>query len=236
MSFNRMHAIRSVEKTYFEGDRIMNPFQSYRFFYGMSIRHLGLLIRCASEKIYKQGEILFRQGDPVSSFFLIKTGVLALQPEPLAETRVVKTLRSGDVLGWSCLAPGATWDLSGTALDCTTVTILDRGRLLRSVDEYPDFGSDFLKRAAQYEVEILERSGRLLNVQVNPVEGSVIETGETITGNSPFFSNTVDLSPYDAKQLSLHGGQPVRLTDQYGSAIVRVHVKPENSQKCISAN
>jgi len=210
----------------------MNQFQSYSFFFGMRIQHLSLLIKCASEKTYQPGEIVFKEGDPVKNFFLIKTGALALHREDVAETRVVKTVQSGDVLGWSCLVPQATWHLSGQALGPTTVTILDGERLSAVVEENPEFGCELLERAAQMEVERLENEGGLIKIAIEPLPAAPVHSdSETSTGNSPFFSSdALDLSPSRAKQLSLHDGQWVQLTDQHGSAILPVRIKSNKNQ------
>lgn len=210
----------------------MNQFRSYRFFDGMRIPHLGLLIQCASEKTYQAGEILFKEGDPVEKFFLIKSGSLALYPEPVAETRVVKTAKRGDVLGWSCLIPETAWHLSGQALSPTSVTILDRERLLAAAEKNPEFGCELLERAAQMEVECLESEEGFLKIDVEPLPAAAVQTiGETISGNSPFYSSdALDLSPSRAKQLCLQDGQWVQLTDQHGSAILPVRIKFNQSQ------
>lgn len=207
----------------------MNPFQSFRFFHGMRIQHLGLLMNCATETTYQAGEILFKEGDPVRQFFLVKSGALALHTQALGETRVVKTAQSGDVLGWSCLAPQATWHLSGQALGRMAVTILDGGCLLKAAQENPEFGRELLKRAGQMEVERIENDQSFVKIQVEPLAGAVVQhAGGTATGNSSIFSDhALDLSSSDAKQLSVHDGQWALLTDRHGSAIVPVRVKSE---------
>ena len=211
----------------------MNQFQSFRFFYGMRIPHLSLLIKCATEVTYRTGEILFKAGDPMTSFFLIKTGALALHPEPGAKTRAVKTAHSGEAVGWSCLVPQATWHFSGQALRPTNVTILDSGRLLAAAQENPDFGRELLKRAAQFELERLENEGGIIKVDIDPLAAPLADNiPETVTGDSLYFSNgALDLSPWDAKQLCLHDGEWVQLTDRHGSAIVPVRIKSNKRQR-----
>ena len=212
----------------------MNPFQSYRFFHGMRIRHLALLMKGTTETSYQPGEILFNQGDPVRHFFLIKTGVLALCTQDRGKTRVIKTARSGDVLGWSCLDPEATWHSSGQALEDTTVTILDASRLLAEAKENPEFGCELLRRAAQWDVERLESDNEVLKINVAPLAVAAVQPrDEMASENSSHFALT--LSPSDAKQLSVHDGQWVLLTDQHGSAILPVRIKPELKQNDLSA-
>ena len=151
----------------------------------MRIPHLGLLIRCATEKMYQAGEMLFKEGDPVTTFFLIKTGSLALYAEPVDQVRVVK---AGDVIGWSCLIPEAVWHFSGRALSPTAVTTLDGERLLAAAEENPEFGCELLERAAQMEVERLEKEGGFIKFDVEMLPAAAVHRiGETVTGNTVFF-------------------------------------------------
>lgn len=77
------------------------------------------------------------------------------------------------------------------------------------------------------EVERIENEGEFQKIDVDPLPTATVRTnGETISGNSPsYWSDSLDLSPSRAKELSLHDGQWVQLTDQHGSAILPVRIK-----------
>src|SRR6266487_379753 len=69
-------------------------------------RHLEKLATLAKEIRFERDQILFREGDECSEFYLIVTGLVALEIAAPGHTFRVQTLFAGDELGWASLPSG----------------------------------------------------------------------------------------------------------------------------------
>ena len=69
-------------------------------------RHLERLATLAKEVRFERDQILFREGDECSEFYMIVTGLVALEIAAPGHTFRVQTLFAGDELGWSALLMG----------------------------------------------------------------------------------------------------------------------------------
>ena len=66
--------------------------------------HVSLLSGCARNVRFAPGELLFREGDEESTFYLLRQGTVALEAHrPGRPALCVETLGAGDVLGVSWL-------------------------------------------------------------------------------------------------------------------------------------
>ena len=70
-------------------------------------RHVEKLATLAKEIRFERDQILFREGDECSEFYLIVTGLIALEIAAPGHTFRVQTLFAGDELGWSALLMGS---------------------------------------------------------------------------------------------------------------------------------
>ncbi len=140
----------------------------YPFFSGVEPANLNMLAQGASEAKFKTGDVLFREGEPASRFYLIRKGKVALEAhEPAGGTVVVQELRVGDVLGWSWLFPPFVWHFQARALEPTEVVVLDGARLLVAAERDHDFGYELMKRVAQVVIRRLQATRKqLLEQQV----------------------------------------------------------------------
>lgn len=72
------------------------------FMKDLSGEHVKLLAGCAKNVRYAAGEILLREGEDESQFFLIRQGTVAMEAyRPGKAPMCVETLGAGDVLGVS---------------------------------------------------------------------------------------------------------------------------------------
>lgn len=151
----------------------MNPslepiINNHPFFHGMKPHHLVLLHKGAKEAQYRPGEILFKEGEPANSLFLVLQGNVALEAhEPADGTAMVQCVGAGDVMGWSWLFPPFRWHLRAHAMDTTHVIVLDGAHLLSTAEAHHDFGYELMKRVAQLVIQRLQAAEKqLLTMQV----------------------------------------------------------------------
>ena len=138
------------------------------FFHGMKSEHLALLTDGAKAAQFKAGDVLFREGEPASQFYLIESGKIALEThEPANGTMLVQTLGAGDVLGWSWLFPPFVWHFQARATEPASVIVLSGAHLLGTAERNPEFGHELMKRVAQVVIRRLQATRKqLLALQV----------------------------------------------------------------------
>jgi CRP-like cAMP-binding protein len=139
------------------------------FFHDLDARHLALLVGCASNVRFAEGQFLFRTGEEANQFFLVRHGRVALEiVVPGRPALTVQTVGAGDILGWSWLIPPYHWLFDARAVEQTRAVSLD-GRCLRTKCEADhDLGYELLKRFAH----IMEQRLQATRLQLLDVYGA----------------------------------------------------------------
>ena len=126
------------------------------FFLGMDDEHLDILLEGAVEATFKPEQYLFHEGAPANQFFLIESGLIALEAhEPADGTVILQHLGPGEVLGWSWLFQPFSCHFRARATEPTKVIILNGGHLLAAAERDPEFGFRLMKRIAQLVIRRL---------------------------------------------------------------------------------
>lgn len=129
------------------------------FFHELNQSYLRELSMCASTIGFDEGEYLFHEGDPASTFYIIQEGTVAIE---MADERlgnfVVETLSEGDIVGWSWLFPPYKWHFEGRAVSLVRGVVFD-GKCIRDrMEKNPSMGYEMLKSFSQMIVERLEQT------------------------------------------------------------------------------
>ena len=135
-------------------------------FHGLSDDSLELIAGCGSNVHFHEGEVLFREGDPADTFYVIRHGAVALEMfVPARGPVTIETMQSGEVLGWSWLFAPYRWQFDARALQDVRATGFDRACLRGKCDDDPQLGYDLMTRFAQVMTERLQWTRiRLLDV------------------------------------------------------------------------
>ena len=135
-------------------------------FEGMSDPELELLAGCASNVRFREGEQVFREGQPADTFYVVRHGMVALETfvPPLGGV-TIQTVEAGEVVGWSWLFPPYRWQLAARALTTVRATAFDAACLRQKCEDDTALGYDLMKRFAQVVIERLQWTRlRLLDV------------------------------------------------------------------------
>ncbi|MCK4573775.1 MAG: cyclic nucleotide-binding domain-containing protein [candidate division Zixibacteria bacterium] len=136
------------------------------FLKGMDRRHIELLVGCASNVRFDEGQYIFREGDESNQFYFIRHGKLALEIFcPHKGGIVVHTRTAGDVLGWSWLLPPHLRHFDCRAVDLTRAIALDGTCLREKCEQDHELGYEIMRRFAHLmESELLELRLQLLDI------------------------------------------------------------------------
>jgi len=120
------------------------------FFKDLETRYLKLVVGCASNVVFRAGEMICRHGGDANRFYLIRQGRVAVELNaPGRGTITVQTLGEGDILGWSWLIPPYQWHFDARATESTRAIAMD-GTCLRTKSQADhDLGYELLTRFAR---------------------------------------------------------------------------------------
>ncbi len=130
------------------------------FFAGLDDAAFALVAGCATNAHYRPGEQLFREGDAADTFFVLRSGRVALEMRTPTGAVVLDTAEQGEVVGWSWLVPPYRWTFDARALEETSVVAFDGACLRGKCQADPALGFDLLQRVVQV------MSGRLHSARV----------------------------------------------------------------------
>jgi len=127
---------------------------------------LELIAGCAANITFDAGEVIFRQGDPAETFFLVRHGSVVLETfVPPRGSILIETIGPGEVVGWSWLFPPYRWHFDARAVEPVRATVFAGDCLRGKCEDDPALGYDLMSRFAQVMIERLQWTRlRLLDV------------------------------------------------------------------------
>ncbi|MDX9857566.1 MAG: cyclic nucleotide-binding domain-containing protein [candidate division Zixibacteria bacterium] len=143
--------------------------QEHPFLEGLEKRHLSLLVGCASNVVFKEGQWVFREGEPADNFYFIREGRVHVQTHaPHTGPVIIRSREAGEIFGWSWLVPPYKWHFDARAVELTRAIALDGKCLRTKCEEDHDLGYEIMKRFALVIAERLEATRlQLLDVYGN---------------------------------------------------------------------
>ncbi len=118
---------------------------------------MDLMVGCAQNVHFREGDVLFRTGTPADTFYVIRHGRVTLEVhDPRRQTMVVATLGDGEVAGWSWLVPPYRWMFDARAISEVSAVAFDGACLRGKCDQDPVLGYALMQRVAQVMYERLQ--------------------------------------------------------------------------------
>jgi len=127
-------------------DSLLQALERHPFVSDFAPRDQARLAALAKEVRFAPDQVIFREGDDYSVFYLLGKGMVALELEVPGHVLRVQTLYAGDVFDWSALLPHAGKHFQARALDSVTALAIEGGDLLASFKGDPEFGLAFMLR------------------------------------------------------------------------------------------
>lgn len=133
-------------------------------------RYLHLLNECATCERYGMEQVIFEEGGPAEHFYLIHSGLVALQTfVPGRGMATIQTLGPGEVLGWSWMVSPYRWHFTAIALEPVELVSIYAPELKARMEENHDFGYEILKQMGAVILERLQSTRlRLLELYGTP--------------------------------------------------------------------
>jgi CRP/FNR family transcriptional regulator, cyclic AMP receptor protein len=131
------------------------------FFDQFMPKHLELLTDLGSPVSFAKDEILFHEGDDDTQFYVLLSGMVALEFSSGGRQILIDTLHGGDELGWSAVL-GNKKQFSARALEPVEATAFEVARLRGKFDANPYFARAFLERLSTVVAERLKNTRKQL--------------------------------------------------------------------------
>ena len=139
------------------------------FFHDLDADYLDLIAGCGTNTHFAAGTMIFREGEPADTFYVLRSGKVALEIHvPERGALVIETLGPGELLGWSWLFPPYKWHFDARAIDGASAVALDGACLRGKCDDDPRLGYLLMQRFARVSQERLQATRlQLLDVYGN---------------------------------------------------------------------
>jgi len=131
--------------------------KEHSFFKDLKPEYLDFIASCASNVVFKEDEMILREGDEANKFCLIRHGKVAIDI-PLSKQRgiTIQTIKDGDILGWSWLIPPHNYRFNARAITETQAISFDGKCLREKCESKNDLGYELLKRLITVFISRLE--------------------------------------------------------------------------------
>jgi CRP-like cAMP-binding protein len=119
------------------------------FFHGLAEEHLDKLAEVARVVDFPEGKVIFREGDPASSIYLLVSGTVSVELcAPGVGCRRILTASAGDLLGWSPVLEQARLTATARTMSPVRALQISGGQLLTICEHNPRLGYAFMRRTA----------------------------------------------------------------------------------------
>jgi len=134
---------------------IIDTLKSSELFGGLEAHHLEKVGNLCRGGSYREGEMMFKEGDEATEFYVLTEGRVALEmevrpvPNRPAIPTAVEVVSKGESFGWSAVVEPYVYTLSARCMtNCTVLAI--KGDVLRKVmADDAGLGFELMKRLAQ---------------------------------------------------------------------------------------
>jgi CRP/FNR family cyclic AMP-dependent transcriptional regulator len=120
-----------------------------QFLHDMAAEHLEQIANVASIRDFDEYDIVFREGDPAESMYLIVSGNVSLEVCAAgAGCKQILTLGPGELLGWSSLLGQSRYTARARTPQGARLVQINVPRIMEVCDRDPRFGYDLMRRTA----------------------------------------------------------------------------------------
>lgn len=110
--------------------------------------------------LFKKGELIFKEGDPVTGIYFVYHGTVKVHKKWGTEKElIIRFAKDGDIIGHRGLGEEINYPVSGTALESTTVCFVDLDFFKTTLR----VNNEFTIRLLMFYADELQRSERKMN-------------------------------------------------------------------------
>lgn len=139
----------------------------------LNANDLAILERNRTSRVFKAGEIIFQEGEHPNGLLCLHTGKVKITKSGLLETSVVVALkRPVDFIGLKALILEGDYDSTATALEDSSICILDKTSFLKVLKSNVDLSLKVMRLLAH---ELSTANDRMLNLTQKHMRGRLAD-------------------------------------------------------------
>ena len=139
-----------------ETQKLIEKLAEHPFCRGLDDHHMRKLATLTNEVRFYDDQVIFRQGDDSSSFYLVVSGKIGIEVAATGRTLRIQTLGEGEVLGWSSLLGGREKQFQARAVGAVRALAFDGPRLREACDEDCPLGYALTRRLLRVVADRLQ--------------------------------------------------------------------------------
>ena len=134
---------------------IINTLKSCELFEGLETRYLEKVSALCRGGSYKEGMMIFKEGDEATELYVLTDGRVALEmevrpvPDRPAIPTAVEVVSKGEGFGWSSLVEPHIYTLSARCMTNCTVLAIKGDVLRKAIADDPGLGYELMERVAR---------------------------------------------------------------------------------------
>ena len=134
---------------------IIDTLKSSELFSGLETGHLEKVSVLCRGGSYREGMMMFKEGDKATEFYVLTEGRVALEmevrpvPDRPAIPTAVEVVSKGEAFGWSALVEPHVYTLSARCMTHCAVLAIKGDLLRKAIEDDPILGCELMKRLAQ---------------------------------------------------------------------------------------
>ena len=129
--------LNSTDKWDFRSESIMT---------GLSETDLQLLTAHKTEKVYRRGEIIYREGAyPAGIFFITKGKVKKYKVDKTGKEQIIQVITTGNLMGYHAVLSENRYPISASALEESLVAFIAKEDFLKALQQSEELNKKLLK-------------------------------------------------------------------------------------------
>ncbi len=134
---------------------LIDTLKVFEFFEGLETSHLEKLGDLCRGGSYRQGEMIFKEGDEATELYVLTDGRVALEmevrpvPDRPAIPTAVEVVTKGEVFGWSAVVEPYIYTFSVRCMTSCTVLAIKGDMLRKVMANDAGLGFELMKRLAR---------------------------------------------------------------------------------------
>ena len=129
--------------------KLLDTLSEVGFLRGIDQQYLEQIAEVAKMVTFPEGTVVFREGAPASKLYLVVSGSVALDVSTSgAGPKRIVTVGEGELLGWSPVLEQSRLTATARTLCPTEAIEVSGGQILTLCTHNPQFGYEFMRRAA----------------------------------------------------------------------------------------
>ncbi len=146
--------------------------RTLEIFKEVSSRDLSHLVRALHSRVYREGELIFEEGDTGRAMFILESGKVELARKDAAgANRRMFSLEPGDFFGEMAMLESLPRSASARALERSEIHLLYKTNLQDLLHYYPRVGASIMTHLAMIMSRRLRHANKLIQFQQPPTYG-----------------------------------------------------------------